>query len=80
MSFTSEEDVEAWATESYEYTRNIVYNFPGLPGVTSDMTQDIYYIYNLALIKRRLWAASTRLAFVLTEALKGRTISKIPLP
>jgi len=76
ISFSSELNVEAWATESYEYTRNLVYNYPGLPGVSSDMTQNIYYIYNLAIIKRRLWAASARLAFTLTEALKGRTINK----
>jgi len=80
LSYGDEANVEAWATESYAITRDIVYNYPGLPGVTLEMTEDIYYIYNLALIKRRLWAASARLAAVLTEAIKGRSLNKFHIP
>jgi len=80
LSYGDETDVETWATESYAITRDIVYSYPGLQSVTSDMTENIYYVYNLALIKKRLWAASARLATVLTEAIKGRALNKFHVP
>jgi len=59
------EGVTIWVNESLNYTRNIVYTYPGLPGAPPSMTQLKYYTDNMLLVKQRIMLASVRLGNLL---------------
>jgi len=56
-----------WATESLDYTKRIVYTYPGLSGAPAGMTQLKYYTDNMVIVKQRILLASVRLGALLNQ-------------